>query len=234
MKLIKQRWLIASAAVVVLLATAPIWMAARERVHRELATNRLKQIAYAVHTYADMQHGRKVLRGPTYPTNICDAQGKPLLSWRVRIVQQLAPDGALDGLRLDEPWDSEHNRQFIERMPEAFARPELPNDGRTTFLAPLGPGTLLGDPSISARPLRDSTSDRILVVEADAERAIPWTCPDDLPFDRRNPIAGLGNQRQGAFYAAFADAEVRLVPLGTGPRRLRSMMEGHDLSQLPP
>ena len=57
---------------------------------------------------------------------------------------------------------------------------------------------------------------------------------DDLPFDRRNPIWGLGNQRQGAFYAAFADTVVRLVPLSTGPRQLRSMMEGHDLSQLPP
>jgi type II secretory pathway pseudopilin PulG len=208
-------------------------MAARERAKRDLVAKRLRYIALAIHTYKD-GNGRPLPSPPGWPTNICDPQGKPLLSWQVRIATQLLQDTSLDGLHLDEPWDSEHNRQFIERMPEAFASHELPNDGRTTFLAPLGPGTLLGDPSISARPERDSSSDRILVVEADADRAIPWTCPDDLPFDRRNPISGLGNQRQGAFYAAFADTAVRLVPLSTGPRQLRSMMEGHDLSQLPP
>ncbi|MFO0900079.1 MAG: DUF1559 domain-containing protein [Pirellulales bacterium] len=234
MRFTKRGWLLAGIVAVLVLASTPVWMAAREHAKRELVTNRLKKIAYAANLYADMHRGRKLFSGPTYPTNVCDAQGKPLLSWRVRIVQQLAPGSSLDGLRLDEPWDSEHNKQFIERMPEAFASPERSNDGRTTFLAPLGPGTLLGDPSISARPFRDSSSDRILVIEADAGRAIPWTCPDDLPFDRRNPIAGLGNQRPGAFYAAFADTVVRLVPLSTGPRQLRSMMEGHDLSQLPP
>jgi hypothetical protein len=231
MKFAKRRLLIASMVAVVILAITPVWMAARERAKRDLSTARLRQIALAIHTYTDGQSSHKLFSGPTYPTNICDAQGKPLLSWRVRLLHQLEAGDLLSGLRLDEPWDSEHNKQLIKRMPAAFADPDRPIDGRTTFLAPIGPGTLLGDPGISARQLRDGSSSRILIVEADADRAIPWTCPDDLPFDRENPIAGLGSPGQESFQAAFADAEVRQVPSSTSSQELRSMMEGSDLSQ---
>jgi hypothetical protein len=152
----------------------------------------------------------------------------------VRILPTLGHGDLYRQFHLDEPWDSEHNKQFIARMPDEFASPHLSLDGQTTFLAPIGAGTLLGDPSTNARPLRDSSSSRVFVVEADLERAVPWTCPDDLPFDPRQPDEGLGQQRAGSFYAAFADAEVGLVPLSTGPLQLRSMMEGHDRSRLPP
>ncbi len=208
-------------------------MAAREHSKRELVAKRSRFIALAIHTYEN-GNGRPLPGQRAWPTNICDAQGKPLLSWRVRIAPQLGQDTSLDGLRLDEPWDSEHNKQFIDRMPDVFASPDRPNDGQTTYLAPIGPGTLLGDASSSTRFERDRSSNRILVVEADADRAIPWTCPDDLPFDRRNPIAGLGIQRQGAFFAAFADATVRPGPPSTSPQEIRSMMEGYDRSLLPP
>jgi hypothetical protein len=38
------------------------------------------------------------------PTDICDAHGRPLLSWRVRLVPYL--ESFYKEFRLDEPWDS--------------------------------------------------------------------------------------------------------------------------------
>jgi len=41
--------------------------------------------------------------------------------------------------KLDEPWDSDHNKKLIAKMPKVFANPHNPKqavDGKTTYLAP--------------------------------------------------------------------------------------------------
>ncbi len=71
--------------------------------------NNMKQIALACHMYID-SHKR-------FPTDIVDADGKPLLSWRVAILPYLEQQGLYNQLHLDEPWDSDHNRQVLSSMP---------------------------------------------------------------------------------------------------------------------
>ena len=65
-----------------------------------------------------------------------------------------------------------------------------------------------------SKAISDGCAATILVVEADVDRAVPWTKPDDLDFDPADPWAGLGHLRKEGFLAVFADASQRWVPAG--------------------
>lgn len=73
----------------------------------------LAHIGYAMELYR-LEHGGKLP-----PAFTRDAEGKPLHSWRVLILPYLGEkEKALyEQIRLDEPWDSEWNRQFHAQMP---------------------------------------------------------------------------------------------------------------------
>ena len=56
--------------------------------------------------------------GQSFPMGaICDASGKPLLSWRVAILPGLEQGNLYKQFRLDEPWDSPHNLTLLPLMP---------------------------------------------------------------------------------------------------------------------
>ena len=61
----------------------------------------------------------------TYPANICDKQGKPLLSWRVAVLPHgSGEEGELyKKFRLDEPWNSPHNLKVAREVPEMYRDP---------------------------------------------------------------------------------------------------------------
>ena len=64
---------------------------------------------------------------------------------------------------------------------------------------------------VGLRNITDGTSHTIAVVEADADKAVEWTKPDDLQFDAKNPTAGLGHLRPGGWMAAFFDGHVQFI-----------------------
>ena len=70
----------------------------------------MQGIAMAMRAYAE-DHG-------TWPTDICDPQGKPLLSWRVRILPYLEGRYLFEQFKLDEPWDSPHNMKLLKGIPK--------------------------------------------------------------------------------------------------------------------
>ncbi|MDO4630041.1 MAG: DUF1559 domain-containing protein [Planctomycetia bacterium] len=64
--------------------------------------------------------------GKLPPAFSVDAEGKPLHSWRVLILPYVGDEKCKElyaKIRLDEPWDSEYNRQFHAEMPEIFRNP---------------------------------------------------------------------------------------------------------------
>jgi len=115
------------------LLAAPL-QAARTAAGRSQSMNNLKQIGLAMHNYHDT-HGR------FSPQAIRSKDGKPLLSWRVAILPFLDAEALYKEFHLDEPWDSEHNKKLIERMPAALASPALGDErrakGMTSYLVPL-------------------------------------------------------------------------------------------------
>ena len=80
------------------------------------SANNLKQILLALHNYYDT-HGALPLPALT------DKAGKPLLSWRVALLPYLEHEGLYREFKLNEPWDSEHNKKLIGRMPKVYATP---------------------------------------------------------------------------------------------------------------
>ncbi len=81
---------------------------------RMVSMNNMKQIALAMHNYHDV-YGR--LPAPA----IMDKDGKPLLSWRVAILPFIEQDNLYKQFKLDEPWDSEHNKKLLVQMPGIYA-----------------------------------------------------------------------------------------------------------------
>src|SRR5207253_5726964 len=121
---------------VLLAAALPLAKKVTESAGREELTNNLKQIAIAFHNYASAHRDH-------FPAAaIYSKDGKPLLSWRVALLPYLEQDNLYKQFKLDEPWDSEHNKKLIARMPKVFASspdPKLTAAGKTTFVVPVGP-----------------------------------------------------------------------------------------------
>src|SRR5262249_30907189 len=129
-----------------------------------------------------------------------------------------------DQYHFDEAWDGPNNRKLIERMPDVYRDPSAPaGSSDASYFVLTGPDTPFTDHRGSAvSTIRDGTSNTFLVVEA--KRDIPWTRPDDIPFDRNGPLPQLGGHRSGDFSAAFADGSVRVFPDKIDPERVRAMI----------
>lgn len=185
----------------------PAVQAARESARTMNSQSNLKQICIACLHYADRHNGKLP---PRYSV---DSQGKPLLSWRVHVLPYLEQGELYRQFKLDEPWDSPHNRKLIERMPEVYQSPNLGLPGQTVYQVLVGPGTLYQQrtpPTLDEVSEAAGTSRTVLAVETDADRAVVWTKPDDLPMPAADQVpAGLGGLRaNNLFLALFCDGSV--------------------------
>jgi hypothetical protein len=91
---------------------------------------------------------------------------------------------------LDEPWDSPHNLSLLDAMPNVYACPSDPTrkPGTTGYQAVIGPATAF-TPDFKPLPFQDFTDglSRTLLV-GESRRCVPWTKPEDLPFDMTLPL----------------------------------------------
>jgi hypothetical protein len=170
--------------------------------HLKASRENLKQIALAFHNYHDF-HGR-------LPTNVYDKNGKALLSWRVQILPFLEEDKPTE-FKLDEAWDSDHNKKLIERMPKIYAPIRVKaKAGETFYQVFAGPGAPFGGKqAVGIAAITDGTSNTGMVFEAGTP--VIWTKPDDLAFDANKPLPKLGGLFDGEFHVAVCDGSVVLM-----------------------
>jgi hypothetical protein len=169
----------------------------------------MKKIVIAMHRYEDANKSFP-------PHAIYSADGMPLLSWRVALLPNLGEMALHREFKLDEPWDSDHNKKLIARMPAVYRSPRLRDrrPGVTTFLAPVGEHLFMTGTAkaTTIADIIDGTVNTIALVDASDERAVEWTRPADLVVDRADPWKGLLGHYPRFFVAGMADASVRAVP----------------------
>lgn len=203
----------------------PAVQAAREAARRAQMSNNFRQVLLAM-----LNHEAATNRLPSQA--ICDKEGKPLLSWRVRLLPFLEEGNLHAQFRLDEPWDSEHNKKLIARMPAVYADPSAPAEqaarGLTTIQVLTGPKTAFTEPgkTMRIREISDGLSNTLAVVETLPENAVPWTKPADITFDPKRPLAGIGNPWRpgGVFVAAMFDGSVRIIAPDIDPEIFKRLV----------
>jgi hypothetical protein len=151
----------------------------------------LVHLVGAIHNYAEAHD----LQLP--PAAVTDKAGRPLYSWRVLLLPYLEEERLFKEFHFDEPWDSEHNKTLIAKMPEAYRSPYYDDPGRkqigfTFYQVFTGPGTPFERPGLTLKDFPDGLSKTLLVVEADEQ--VPWTKPADLVYDPAGPLPKLGTK----------------------------------------
>ncbi|MDZ7619485.1 MAG: DUF1559 domain-containing protein [Patescibacteria group bacterium] len=128
---------------------------------RTVCSDQMRRIVLAMLLY-ERDHG-------TLPTAYSvDAAGNPLHSWRVLLLPYLGHEALYKRIRLDEPWDSEHNRQFHGQDMAIYRCPccEVAGPGQATYSVVAGPNMPFeagqGKRLADFGPMSD---DMILVVE---------------------------------------------------------------------
>ncbi len=193
----------------------------REAATRVQSQNNLKQLAIAMHSYHDQNH-----RFPTAAIN--DKKLKPLLSWRVALLPYLGEKALYDQFKLDEPWDSPTNIKLLSRMPPVYqcASAQAPPD-QTVYQVFVGEGAAF-EMQFARRlaDMQDGTMNIIMIVEA--RQPVPWTKPEDLPFDANKPLPPLGVASENGFNAVAMDGAVHFIPKNTPERTLRLLIQRSD------
>ena len=190
-------------------------------------TDSLKQIGIAFHSYESANGNFP----PAYGIN---RAGKRLHSWRVLLLPYLGEEKLFEKFKLDEPWDSAHNLKVVadNPMPKVYALPGVtkPAEKVTHFQVFTGPGTLFGP---AGKPLRiveiqDGVSNTVLA--ALAAKPVPWTRPDDIPFDPTLDMRRLvlrfdrANKpaAKGATHLLFADGAVQVFGATLTPQLMNA------------
>jgi len=199
-----------------------VMMEAREsiRVAAQQSSSKanMKNIMLALLAYEEIKRqfpGRAIL----------DENGKPLLSWRVRMLPYLEAGDLHEKFHLDEPWDSPHNIKLLDQMPYEFKSPlsAAADPTKTNYVLPVGEGTVFPDFKPVKKPRSSSLT--FALVEVDDAHAVPWTKPDD--YDVKNLPSGLAGG-DGKFNVATFGGATLSFPTNLNPDDLRAIFSADN------
>lgn len=199
----------------------------RQMATKNIAQNSMRQIGLAFHNYVNDNN--------KFPENITGKDGKPLLSWRVLLLPYLEQDALFRQFKLDEPWDSEHNKALISKMPKLFAADDTMEKNHTTaWQRWSGVGTAFEpNKKLFFTDVTDGTSNTIFLAEAD--ETVPWTKPADLEFDASKPLPKLGTRFGNEHQVVMLDGSSRSWPATAKEATLRAFITraGGEVAEFP-
>ena len=206
------------------------FIAAKQEEQRVQCANHIKQIVLAFHNYYDAHDALP-------PLYTVDKNGKPLPSWRVLILPYLEQSALFDAIRKNEPWNSEYNKQFHDKIIDIY---RCPTNGSVhngndycTYSAIAGevfvpakkpaddPG--FGEKGNSFATIADGTSNTIAIVEM--KEPFCWMDPTaDITLDEL--AKGINKGRVGSFHPGGG------INIGMCDGRVRFMSQTVDTSVL--
>lgn len=197
--------------------------AQRQAAQRMQTSNNLKQIVMAMHHYYDAYDH-------FVPAAIRDASGKSLLSWRVSILPYIGQQELYDQFKLDEPWDSEHNKPLLAKMPQSFADPwgePLP-EGMTNYRLPVIAGSVWStEEPLRFKDVTDGTSSTIWVVRAPKSAAVEWTNPEPWKLDESSLKTSIFGEAPLAI-VGYIDGSIRTIQATNSEENLKYTLQYAD------
>ena len=192
----------------------PAVQSARAASRRMQSTNNLKQMQLALLNYESAY--KRFPAAYSY-----DEDGKPLLSWRVHILPFIGEVNLYEQFKKDEPWDSEHNIQLLDKMPDVYRSPvSTAEAGKTVYLGVGGEQGVLAANLNERNPTHmkgtsfgaivDGSSNTISIVEASDELAVEWTKPTEF-VPKAESFGKLFGNHTGGTNAAFVDGSVQFI-----------------------
>ena len=211
------------ASIAVLLATAnEVRAQLPEKKLQSTTADNLKQQMVALQKY----HDQNDCFPPAFRTS---EEGKPLLSWRVAILPFLGEHKLYADFHLDEPWDSEHNKSLVAKMPEVFRAPASKADaGKTTYMGNGGPVGVIARPSVRLEQVIDGTANTLAIVEVGDKAAVVWTKPAEWVFKAPESIDDFAGLPGEEFSAALCFGNILHLPKATPPVQLTRMFNRED------
>lgn len=202
---------------------------AREAARASQCRGGFKQIALALHNYADT-YG-------CFPSPfIADETGRPMHSWRTLILPFIDQLKLYEAYRFDEPWDGPNNRKLHSTMIPLFNCPtRFPSESQspvTSYLAVVGPGTMWPENgTIRPADVADGLGNTLMVVEVENSDVL-WIEPRDLHLRQMaptiNPKAGQGisspHYDRGGAHSTMADGSLRTLPNSLAEDEVRAML----------
>ncbi|MFL5242439.1 MAG: DUF1559 domain-containing protein [Gemmataceae bacterium] len=184
-------------------------------------------MALAMYNYQD-DHGRLP------PAVVYGENGEPLYSWRVLILPYIEQNEVYNKFKLNEPWDSPHNYELLSEMPRAYAPPSGKRSKAPAYYTFCKVFVGQGAAFEGQKGLRlpadfpDGTSNTILIAEAG--EPVPWTMPQDLPYDPELPLPDLRGLFKDGFRAGMADGSMRWLKwdISDGTLRAAITRNGED------
>jgi hypothetical protein len=186
-------------------------------------------VAMGLHSYQD-KHGQMP------PAVVYGPGGKPLYSWRVLILPYLEQKELYDQFNLDESWDSPHNSKLLSKMPHAYALPprkmakmNMPPDQTICHVFVGRKAAFEGREGLRlSQDFPDGTCNTILLIEAG--KPVPWTKPEDLPFDPDEPLPDLSGPFREIIRLCMADGSRHHISRDLSETTLRAAItrNGHD------
>lgn len=120
--------------------------------------------------------------------------------------------------RLDQPWDSPHNKALVNRLPRVYDSPGRQNrdPGTTTYVAIVGENLLFDGEKTGVKmaDITDGLSNTVMLVDANDAEGVIWTKPEDIPFDPetlRNAIMGRVGIDSTDGLVVMADGSVKVL-----------------------
>jgi uncharacterized protein (TIGR03067 family) len=158
---------------------------------------------------------------------ICNDKAEPLLSWRVALLPYLNQDRLYKEFKLDEPWDSAHNKKLIVKIPDLYVVPmsKTAKLGETHYRL-LGGGGAVFDlvKGTKAADITDGFANTLAVVQA--AEAVPWTRPEVLAYNPNGAMPEFAEfYGEGKFLGAFFDGHLQLFDTKVVPQKtLRALI----------
>ena len=194
----------------------PAVQSAREAARRMQCSNNIRQLALALHNYADEYQQLP-------PAYTVDSNGNRLHSWRTLLLPYLEQKPLYSKIDFSKPWDDPVNAFLLGvdnpmfRCPSSNIAP-----GMTIYQVIDDPTSAFpGSTSQWFTNITDGMSNTLFIFESDETNAVHWAEPKDQSMSsylsaRKGPHASGRN-------VAMMDGSVQFVPNDIDPKDLRGI-----------